>query len=91
MTFALVNREISDLIVDLSKLDANELRAKEKLIHNTEHNIYEKFLNYTDRSNHSQTIVAAFVEVRMSSLRLTLSYRRSKMAEPESRDAERYQ
>lgn len=90
MTFALVNRELADLAIEVSKLDGNDFDAKGKLIRQTEHKLYEKYLNHLDRGNPSQTVVAALVEVRLSAMRLTISHRQSGQAGPESRVAEKY-
>ena len=89
MTFVLVHREIAELTIALTKVDPRDLGEKERMIHQTESSLYEKYLKLIDRSNPSQTIVQALVEIKLKSLRLTLSHRASLTAKAESRDNEK--
>jgi hypothetical protein len=82
MTFVLVQREVADLTRHLSRLDSQDVKSKESLIRQTEISLNDKYLKDIDRSNPSQTIVAAMVEVNLSSLRLAIRYRKSKLAKP---------
>ncbi|KAF2670743.1 hypothetical protein BT63DRAFT_200131 [Microthyrium microscopicum] len=90
-TFILARRGIAGLTVQLSQFDSNDHAAKERLIRQTKLSLDEKYLNDIDLSNPSQTVVAAFIEVSLSSLRLTLRHRRVMQATASSRDAERYE
>lgn len=87
MTFVLVNREIADLTRHLSTLETSDLKNKDSLIRQTEISLNEKYLKDIDRSNPSQTIVAAFSEVKLSSLRLTIRHQQSKFAKQEESKA----
>jgi hypothetical protein len=82
MTFVLVQREVADLTRHLSRLDSQDVKGKESLIRQTEISLNEKYLKDVDRSNPSETIVAAMVEVNLLSLRLAIRYRESKLAKP---------
>jgi hypothetical protein len=82
MTFVLVQREVADLTRHLSRLDSQDVKSKESLIRQTENSLNDKYLKDIDRSNPSQTIVAAMVEVNLSSLRLAIRYRGGKLAKP---------
>lgn len=90
-TFVLARREISDLTVQLSQLDPQDLAAKERLLRQTKLSLDEKYLSEINRANPSHTIVAALTEVSLSSLRLTLRHRRAMQAEASSRDMEKYE
>ena len=78
MTFALVQRELADLTRHLSRLDSKDFTTKENLIRQTEVSLNEKYLKELDRSNPSQTIVAAITELNLSCLRLTVLHQKSK-------------
>ncbi|KAH8821269.1 hypothetical protein F5884DRAFT_81820 [Xylogone sp. PMI_703] len=88
MTFALAHREIADLTRDISRLDSRELKERENLIRQTEMNLNTKYLKGLDRSNPSQTVVAAFVEVSLSSLKLVNRYRKAMETDASLRDNE---
>lgn len=90
-TFVLARREIADLTLQLSRVDPQDLVAKERLLRHTKLSLDEKYLNNIDGSNPSQTVVAALVEVSLSSLRLTIRHRRAMQAPSSSRDIEKYE
>ena len=90
MTFANVHRAIADLTVEIAKRNPDDLKQKEALIRSTELSLHEKYIKYIDRSNPDQTIVAALVEVRLESLRLTVSHRRSRLASSSAGGTESY-
>jgi hypothetical protein len=78
MTFVLVQREISDLTRALSRLECNGFEAKEKMLNDMDLSLTTRYFNKIDRNNASQAIIGAFARIRLSSLRLTIQYRRSK-------------
>jgi Fungal specific transcription factor domain len=78
MTYVLAQREIADLIRQLSRLNDNDFQSQESLIRRTEMSLNERYLRQIDRSNPLQTVVAAMAEVNLSSLRLRIRYRQSK-------------
>lgn len=91
MSFVLARRDIADLTLEISKLDPQDLAAKERLVRETKLSLDEKYLNNIDGANSSQTVVAAFVEVSLSSLRLIIRHRRVSNADDSSREMERYE
>ncbi|CZT44904.1 uncharacterized protein RSE6_05156 [Rhynchosporium secalis] len=74
-TFALVHREISDTIRRLAAIDGNNFDERQRIISECETVISKKYLAGIDRTNPSQTVITAFVEVRISTLRLSLRHR----------------
>jgi hypothetical protein len=90
-TFILARREIAELTVRLAQVDPQDFATKERLLRQTKISLDEKYLNLIDRTNPSQTVVAALIEVSLSSLRLTLRHRRVTEATPSSRDIEKYE
>jgi flagellar hook assembly protein FlgD len=80
MTFALVHRQLSDLTRQISKLDAKDLIGKENLIAKSESTLNETYLKSVERSNLSQTVIMAFVEIKLSSLRLSIRYQQAKIS-----------
>jgi len=91
MTFVLVQRELAELTMEISRREPDDFVEKERLIRQVELALYDRYIKLVDRSNPSQTIVAALVEIKLSSLRLTLSHRQSRAAKAESRVKARYQ
>lgn len=90
MTFALVHREIGDLAREIAKLEIRDLKEKESLIRQTEVNLNAKYLKNLDSSNPSQTVVAAFVEVSISNLKLVNRHRKTMEADVATKDREMY-
>ena len=90
-TFVLARREIAGLTVQLSQLDPQDFVAKERILRQTKISLDEKYLNEIDRSNPSQTVVAALVEVSLSSLRLNLRHRRTMLGTSPSPEIEKYE
>lgn len=75
MTFALVDRELSDLTRRLAKIDPSEIEAKENEIQQAERNLNKLYLLEVDRTLPAQTVVLAMAEVRLSTLKLAIKYR----------------
>lgn len=91
MSFVLARREIADLTMQISQLDPLDLAAKERLLRETKLSLDEKYLNHINRSNPSQTVVAALIEISLSSLKLTARHRWAIKAPDSSRDLEKYE
>jgi hypothetical protein len=91
MSFVLARREIADLTMQISQLDPLDLAAKERLLRETKLSLDEKYLNHINRSNPSQTVVAALIEISLSSLKLTARHRWAIKAPDSSRDLENYE
>ncbi len=82
MTFVLVHRQLSDLTRQISRLETADFTGKESLIAKSESTLKETYLKNVDQSNLSQAIVVAFVEIKLSSLRLTVRYQQAKISKP---------
>jgi hypothetical protein len=91
MSFMLARREIAELTIRISQLDPQDLAAKDRLVREAKLSLDEKYLNSIDRSNPSQTVVAAFIEISLSSLRLNIRHRRASKAPEASREMEKYE
>lgn len=85
MTFPLVHREVADLTRRLAALDCHNIKDKEDHIRSTEIRVNSKYLRDLNRSDPSQSIVAAMVEVKLSGLRLKLLHQQAKLAKSESK------
>lgn len=89
MTFVIVRREISELVLSLSRIDPQDLQAKWELLSQTKISLDEKYLQKIDRGDPWQTAVAALIEINLSSSRLALQHRRSRNANKSSRETEK--
>jgi hypothetical protein len=87
MTLVLVNRMIADLSRQVARFDTQDFKGKESLIRQTETTLNEKYLKDVDRSNSSQTVIAALIEIKISGLRLFIRHRPA----VSSSDADKYQ
>jgi hypothetical protein len=86
MTFVLVHREIADLVRNLSNIYCLDFQAKEEVIRQTETKLKEGYLAGINPTNRAQTIIAALVEVKFSSIRLSIRY--YQVAGPKSESSE---
>ena len=77
MAFALVHREISDMTRELARIDFHRFDEKDAIINRVEAHLTEDYLSHIDSSKPSQTSIAAFVEVKLASARLSIRHRRS--------------
>jgi hypothetical protein len=75
MTFALVNRGISDVIHKLAHLRTDSFEERENLLRQTETDLNTRYLGNIDRSSPPETVIVAFIEVSFSSLRLSIRHR----------------
>lgn len=80
LTFVLVHRQLAELTRQISKLDATDLNGKKNLIAKLEAGLKETYLKNVDQSNPSQTVIVAFVEVKLSCLRLSIRYQQAKIS-----------
>lgn len=78
LTFALINREISDAIRKLAFIRTDSFEEREDVLRQTEVSLSTRYLSDIDRSNPSQTVIVAFMEISFSSLRLSIRYRQVK-------------
>lgn len=79
MTFCLVHREIADLTRHLSSVATSDFQGKESLIAQTEISLNEKYLKHVDSNQPSHAVIVAFVEVKLSSLKLSILHQQSKV------------
>ncbi|KAK0106862.1 hypothetical protein ONS95_003584 [Cadophora gregata] len=91
MTFALVHREIADATRLLATIDGTDLDKRHKILSQVEASLSQKYLGRIDRANPSQTVIAALVEVRLSSLRLCLRHRQTETLKVHPSDPQRHQ
>jgi hypothetical protein len=78
LTFALVNREISDTIRKLALINTDNFEEREDVLRQAEISLTTRYLSNIDRSNPTHTVVVAFIEICFSSLRLSVRYRKAK-------------
>jgi hypothetical protein len=76
MTFALVHRSIADMVRRLSHIDPTKLEEREEILRQTELQLQKNYLKDIERTNPSENIIIAFVGVKFSTLRLSISHRR---------------
>ncbi|KAE8448962.1 hypothetical protein EG329_008758 [Mollisiaceae sp. DMI_Dod_QoI] len=76
MTFALVHRDLADMSRELSRIYCQNLDQKDCLVNQTEEDLAQKYLTSLDTSEPSQTIIAALIQVRLASARLSIYHRR---------------
>ncbi|EPE31846.1 Zn2/Cys6 DNA-binding protein [Glarea lozoyensis ATCC 20868] len=89
-TFVLVNRSISDTIRKLAELDVVENEKKESIIRDNEAILAGKYLRDVDRSNPRQTVVVAFMEIRLAALRLVVRHRQTEKLKTRPMDRGRH-
>ncbi|KAH7356415.1 hypothetical protein BKA65DRAFT_207150 [Rhexocercosporidium sp. MPI-PUGE-AT-0058] len=90
-TYVLVHREISDTTRLLSTVDRTDFDKRHSILSQAEASLNQKYLARTDRTNPSQTVIAALVEVRVSTLRLSLRHRQTENTKVNPSDPQRYQ
>lgn len=90
-TFALVHREIADTTRMLATVDGSDVDKRHSIIRQTEATLTQKYLAGIDRSNPSQTVIAALVEVKLSTLRLSVRHRQTENAKAHPSDPQRHQ
>jgi len=91
MTYTLVHREIADATRVLATVDGTDFHQRHKILSQVESSLNQKYLTRIDRANPSQTVIAALVEVRISSLRLCLRHRQTEHSKVHPSDPQRYQ
>ena len=91
MTFVLVHREIADVTRNLSNIYCLDFQSKEEVIRQTETKLKEGYLNGIDPTNRAQAAIAAFVEVKFSSIRLSIRYSQVAGSKSESSEPARHE
>ncbi|CZR59489.1 uncharacterized protein PAC_09381 [Phialocephala subalpina] len=81
MTFALVHRELADMSRELAMIYCHDLCQKDAFVDQVEESLTQKYLTVIDTNKPSQTIVAALIQVRLASVRLSIKHRRSMNSE----------
>jgi len=79
MTFVLVHRQLADFTRGVSKRDMKDFRGKEELIGGMEERLKNTYLCGLERSDVKQSVIIAFVEVKLSILRLSIRYQQDKI------------
>ncbi|KAF8855925.1 hypothetical protein BDZ45DRAFT_625738 [Acephala macrosclerotiorum] len=77
MTFALVHRELADMSRELTRIHSHDLNLMGAIVNQVEESLTQKYLIAIDTSRPSQTIVAALIQVRLASTRLSIQHRRA--------------
>ncbi|KAL5324603.1 hypothetical protein ACEPPN_009149 [Leptodophora sp. 'Broadleaf-Isolate-01'] len=90
-TFALVHREISNTTRLLATVDGTDFDKRHGILSQAETSLNQKYLDRIDRTNPSQTVIAALVEIRLSTLRLSLRHRQTENTKLHPSDPQRYQ
>ncbi|KAL2073846.1 hypothetical protein VTL71DRAFT_11172 [Oculimacula yallundae] len=90
-TFVLVHREIADTTRRLAAIDGTKFDERYNIVSQCEATLNQKYLAGIDRTNPSQTVIAAFVEIRISTFKLSLRHRQIQSSKAPPSDPHRQQ
>lgn len=91
MSFVLVYRAVGDCIRELADIEPTEFEKREDVIRETESFVLEKYLKDVDNSNPSHTVIVAFLEVKLATLRLSIRHRQTEKSRSHTTEGGRYQ
>lgn len=91
MTFPLINRAVADVTRLLAVTDPLDFDKNEAILRETETHINGVFLCDIDRNDPSQSVVAAYAEIRLAMLKLPNLHRREKRSSCSPSDPGRQQ
>lgn len=89
-TFVIVHRDIANATRLLTRIDSSELDEKCQILRETEASVSE-YLAGVDATNPSHTVIAAVVEVKLSTLRLSVRHRKAENEKASPSDPQRQQ